>query len=308
MITAEHQQLLAEKSFLARDLAETPETAMLTRRSLQARLQKIEAAIAAMDQAGPAPARARLTFNGLPVVGSHGIFADFGMKAMSSFTEAVAAMAASLSAPLAPMGPIPNRDQNQLLITNTALGSFGFELEEYRPQQLALASDSPVAIALERTRSLLQSTQGNDEELADVASETDQRALEKVRAFLKVLSENDAVCELQYGNDLVRFQDVGQIRLSLARLEADNLHERQEVLDGFFEGSLPNARTFEFKLASDGQIIRGKIAPAVQDVEAINKHLQLRVQIPVTITQVGKGRPRYVLAQLPQWPAAQVAG
>lgn len=213
MITTEHQQLLAEKSFLNRDLAEMPATALLTRRSLEARLRKVEAAIAAMDQAGPAPARARLTFNGLPVVGSHGIFADFGMKAMSSFTEAVAAMAASLSAPLAPlapMGPIPNRDQNQLLITNTALGSFGFELEEYRPQQPAVAMDSPVAIALERTRSLLQSTQGNDEELADVASETDQRALEKVRAFLRVLSENDAVCALQYGDAVVRFQDVGK--------------------------------------------------------------------------------------------------
>lgn len=308
MITTEHQQLLAERSFLNRDLSETPAAAMLTRRSLEARLRHVEAAIATMDLAGPAPARARLTFNGLPVVGSHGIFAEFGMKAMSSFTEAVAAMAASLSAPLALMGPIPNRDQNQLLITNTALGSFGFELEEYRPQQPAVAVDSPVAIALERTRSLLQSTQGNDEELADVASETDQRALEKVRAFLRVLSENDAVCALQYGDAVVRFQDVGQIRQSLARLEADNLHERQEVLPGFFEGSLPNARTFEFKLASDGQVIRGKIAPAVQNVEEINKHLQLRVQIPVTITQVGKGRPRYVLTQLPQWPAAQVGG
>jgi hypothetical protein len=308
MINAEYQQLLAEKSFLNRDLADTPGVAMLTRRSLEARLRKVDAALVAMGTAAPAPACARLTFSGLPVVGSHGIFADFGMKAVNSFTEAVAAIAASLTAPLAPMGPIPNRDQNQLLITNTALGSFGFELEEYRPQQQTVATDSPVAIALERTRSLLQSTQGNDEELADVASETDQRALEKVRAFLKVLDENDAVCALQYGDAVVRFQDVGQIRQSLARLEADNLHERQELLSGFFEGSLPNARTFEFKLATDGQIVRGKIAPAVQNVDEINKHLQVRVQITVTITQVGKGRPRYVLTQLPQWPAALTMG
>jgi hypothetical protein len=305
MITTEYQQLLAEKSFLSRELSETPALAWLTRRSLEARLRNIEAAIAAMDVAGPPPARARLTFSGLPVVGSHGIFADFGMKAMNSFTEAVAAMAASLTAPLASMGPIPNRDQNQLLITNTALGSFGFELEEYRPQQPTVAADSPVAIALERTRSLLQSTQGNDEELADVASDTDQRALEKIRAFLKVLAENDAVCALQYGDEVVRFQDVGQVRQSLARLGADNLHEKQEMLTGFFEGSLPNARTFEFKLASDGQVIRGKIAPPVQNVDEINKHLKTRVSIPVTITQVGNGRPRYVLTQLPQWLDAQ---
>ncbi len=307
MITIEHQQLLAEKSFLDRDLSETPTRALLTRRSLEARLRKVEAAIAAMAQAGTPPARAILTFNGLPVVGSHGIFADFGMKAMNSFTEAVAAMAASLTAPLALKGPIPNRDQNQLLITNTALGSFGFELEEYRPQQLSITADSPVAIALERMRSLLQSTQGSDEELADVASETDQRALEKVRAFLKVLAESEAVCALQYDGAVVRFQDVGQVRQSLARLEADNLHERHETLLGLFEGSLPNARTFEFKLDSDGQIIRGKIAPTVQNVELINKHLQTRVQIPVTITQVGNGRPRYVLTQLPDWPSALTA-
>ena len=304
MITVEHQQLLAEKSFLARDLSETPARALLTRRSLEARLRKVEAAISALGQEGPPPARAILTFNGLPVVGSHGIFADFGMKAMNSFTEAVAAMAASLTAPLASKGPIPNRDQNQLLITNTALGSFGFELEEYRPQQLSITADSPVAIALERTRNFLQSTQGSDEELADMASETDQRALEKVRAFLKVLAESEAVCALQYDGAVVRFQDVSQVRQSLARLEADNLHERHEMLLGFFEGSLPNARTFEFKLGSDGQIIRGKIAPTVQNVEVINKHLQTRVQIPVTITQVGNGRPRYVLTQLPDWPSA----
>jgi hypothetical protein len=37
---------------------------------------------------------------------------------------------ASLAAPLAAMGRIPNRDQHQLLITSTALGSFGFELDE----------------------------------------------------------------------------------------------------------------------------------------------------------------------------------
>ena len=51
----------------------------------------------------PDSGRQSLTFNGLPVIGSHGIFADFGMKAVSSFTDAVATVAASLSAPLAAM-------------------------------------------------------------------------------------------------------------------------------------------------------------------------------------------------------------
>jgi len=51
------------------------------------------------------------------------------MKAVNSFTETVAAMAASLTGPLAAMGPIRDREQHQLLITSTALGSFGLSLK-----------------------------------------------------------------------------------------------------------------------------------------------------------------------------------
>lgn len=301
MNNEDRQHLLAERTFLQRLLAKTPATARLTRMSDEARLRKVEAQLAALPADERIPARARLTFDGVPVIRSHGIFADFGMKAVSSFTEAVASVAASLSAPLAAMGPIPNRDQNQLLITSTAVGSFGFELEEYRAEQLALEEVSPVATALERTQALLQSTLGNDDELADIASETDPRALDKVRTFLKVLADNSAVCALQYGGSGVRFTDVGQVSRSLARLAADNLHESEEQLRGEFVGVLPNSRSFEFRLASDGQIIRGKVAPCVQNVDAINDHLHSAVQIDVTRTQVGNGRPRYLLTQMPQW-------
>lgn len=292
--------LLAERTAVRRMLADTPATAILTRMSDEARLREIEAELAALPADERAPARARLTFNGLPVIGSHGIFADFGMKAVSSFTDAVATVAASLSAPLAAMGPIPNRDQNQLLITNTAVGSFGFELEEYREQKL-LDDESAVAVALERTQSLLQATLGQDDELADIASETDPRALEKVRGFLRVLADAEAICTLQYGDKAMRFADPGQVRRSLDRLAADNLRESQETLEGEFVGVLPVARSFEFKLAGSDEIVRGKISPQVGDVETLNDHLHQRVRVEVMRTQVGNGRPRFLLTQLPQW-------
>jgi hypothetical protein len=297
--------LLAERETVKRMLAETPVTAVLTRMSDEARLRNIEAELAALPADECNSARARLTFNGLPVVGSHGIFADFGMKAVSSFTDAVATVAASLSAPLAAMGPIPNRDQNQLLITSTAVGSFGFELEEYRAPELAQEKgESAVAVALERTQSLLQATLGRDDDLADIASETDPRALDKVRGFLRVLADNDAICALQYGDTAMRFADPGQVKRSLARLAADNLRESQEMLEGEFVGVLPVARTFEFKLAGSDEIARGKISPKVGDVEKLNEHLRNRVRIDVMRTQVGNGRPRFLLTQMPQWVAA----
>ncbi|WP_309266608.1 hypothetical protein [Aeromonas salmonicida] len=305
MNNADRQHLLAERISLQRMLASMPATARLTRMSQEARLRKIEAQLDALPADQRALARAKLTFDGVPVIRSHGIFADFGMKAVSSFTDAVVSIAASLSAPLAAMGPIPNREQHQLLITSTAIGSFGFELEEHRverAEQLALdlENESSVAVALERTQALLQSTLGNDDDLADIASETDPRALEKVRNFLRVLEDNRAVCAFQFGGRGVRFTDVGQVSSSLARLGADNLHESEESLQGEFIGVLPDSRTFEFKLVGEGQVIRGKVSPRVQEVDLINEMLHEAVQIDVTKTQVGNGRPRYLLAQMPQ--------
>lgn len=301
MNTFDRQHLLAEQKFLREQLDGLPTTARLTRMSTEARLKLIEAQLAELPIDEREPARARLTFNGAPVIGSHGIFADFGTRAVSSFTDAVASVAASLAAPLASMGPIPNRDQNQLLITNTAVGSFGFELEEFRGNQLLLDDESPVAIALDRTQALLQSTLGTDEDLADMASETDPRALDKIRGFLKVLVDNSAICALQYKDRGIRFTDVGQVRRSLERLGADNLKESEQTLHGKFIGALPKSRTFEYMLAEHEQIIRGKAASIIQNVDEINQHLHHKVSIKVMVTQVGSGRPRYLLTKMPQW-------
>lgn len=223
------------------------------------------------------------------------------MRAVSSFTEAVASLAASLVAPLAASGPIPNREQYQLLITNTALGSFGFELEEFRGGLLPLEQASQVAQALERTQVLLSSTLGNDEELADAVSETDPRALEKVRGFLQVLADSDAVCTLQWNERSVRFSNVNQVRSSLERLSQDNLQEEERTLAGAFLGVLPKSRAFEFHLAGQDEVIRGKVAAAVQGIEEINRHEQQPVTIRVMETRVGKGKPRYLLLELPDW-------
>ncbi len=52
-----------------------------------------------------------------------------------------------------------------------------------------------------------------------------------------------------------------------------------------------------------GDVIRGKIGPAVGDRDVINKRLHRPVQVNVHATRVGTGSPRYVLLALPTWPA-----
>lgn len=296
----DQHHLLAEKKFLEERLSELPEAARITRISTESRLRTIEQRLAQGVDEGE-PARVRLTFNGRPVIGSRGLFAEFGMKAVASFSEAVSAMAASLMGPLASTGPIPNREQHQLLITSTAIGSFGFELEEYRANRFNFGEETFVAEALERTHNLLQGLIGTDDQLADSASETDPRAMDKVRAFLQTLADAEAICTVQYKDKGFRFTDVGQVRNSLCRLSQDNLHEDEQFFEGEFQGVLPKCRVFEFKIAGEEEVLRGKVGAAIVQAQSLNHHLQKPARIKVMATRVGNGRPRYVLMEGPVW-------
>ena len=189
----EHILLLAERTTLQCLLEDTTPDDVLERSGLEARLEEVQEQLAAAGTLGREPARAKLTFRGRPVIGSYGIFAEFGANATNAFTDAVAKVAAALSGPLAAKGPVPNRQANQMLITSTAVGSFGFELVEHAPEQLDLGDESPVAQALDLARSLLESTLGTDDDLAELAGRTDPRAVDALRSFLDVLASNEAI-------------------------------------------------------------------------------------------------------------------
>ena len=302
MTRNEQIQLLAERAELKRMLARIPAEAVIDRLGLDSRLEEVEGLLGPDPKLEPEPARARVTFRGKPVVGSHGIFADFGMAAMKSFTEVVTAMAAShATGPLKPKGPIPNREEHQLLITDTVPGSFGFEVEEHQDELPLEDGGSSVAVALEKTQAILDRTrESNDDDLADVLSEIDARTLNAVRSFLKVMVEAEASCGLEYRGRMVSFSDPGDVERSLQRLGEENVKETGVGLIGQFLGVLPQHRTFEFQVQDDNRVITGKVGPSIEDAGKLNALLGQPVRISVMETKVGSGRPRYLLTGLPE--------
>ncbi len=294
--------LLAERQTLKDLLSRISKDAVLDRATFDGRLRAVESLIAAQPADTRSPARARLTFRGRPVVDSYGIHADFGMEATKSFADTVALAAAGLDRPLKETGPIPNREQSQLLITSTAIGSFGFELEEYRNQPLLADDDSALAAALNQTQQLLEGSAGTDDELTDAAAGVDPRVLAAVKSFLETLAKNDAVCTLEYRNRITRFQDVAQVRRGAKRLSLDNLREDAETFAGEFQGVLPKRRTFEFKTLG-GEVILGRFGQEIEDPDRVNKHLHQRTTVTLIAVRAGNGRPRYVLKQEPTWIA-----
>lgn len=302
MTRQEQIYLLSERTALERMIAETPEEEIIDLRSLHARLDVVNGELAAHPTLDREPAKARLTFRGKPVIGSYGIFAEFGTTATKGFADAIALLAASVEAPLSPTGPIPNRTRNQLLITRTALGSFGFELEEHREEPLPPEEDSAVALALQKAQELFHgAAKGTDDELAEAANGQDPRALDALRSFLKRLADSEAVCAVKVGEKVFSFSDVGEVRRSLSRLGQENLHEEAKTFRGSFQGVLPKRRTFEFKVAETGEVIGGKIGIAIAEPGVINQHLDQATEVVLVETRAGQARPRYVLDKLPEW-------
>ena len=299
MNTHEYQRLQAERTELGRLLEQIPKGDVIDRMSLQSRLDAVEQMLSSAPSGVREPARAKLTFRGKPIVRSYGIFAEFGAAAVNTFAGAVAAIGASQNGPLGTRGTLPNRDDFRLLITGTALGSFGFELEEAPKDNAMLFPElSLVEMAIEQTKAIIEATIATDDELADAVSEVEPRAIEALRVFLSTMADQEAVCALEFKDTVFRFSDVGQVRRSEERLRQDNIHEVTEWIEGAFQGVLPKRRTFEFKIAATEEIITGKVGADIPDARAINRMLDNATSIEVRVTRVGLGRPRYVLLRL----------
>jgi hypothetical protein len=279
-------------------LAAIPEDNVIDRLSLESRLESAKAALTVSAQ--QFALKARLTFRGQPVFGSHGIAADFGSKAAGAFSDAFAAVAAGLSEGLRYMGPIPNRDENQLLITGTTIGSFGFEFELPAPDPSLFSETDKTREAMVKIEQLFRlSVDGSDDEVAEVIEEVHPRAIKKVYEFLELLVQHKAWCGLEFADRCFRYADYEQIKASCERLKSDNIQEREEAYRGEFQGVLPSARTFEFRVMDQNVIIKGKIDLNIADPDVLNREwLHKPVTVKFNVMQVGQGRPRFTLMTL----------
>ena len=188
----QHISFVAEIRELEELLAAIPEENVIERMSLEARLQAAKDLLATLPQSREAP-KARLTFRGKPVFGSHGISADFGAKAAGAFSDAFAVVAAGLSEGLQHIGPIPNRDRNQLLITGTAIGSFGFEFELPTQPATLFPELQKAEEAMKKIENLFRlAAEGSDDDIAEVIDEIHPRAGKKVFEFLDLLVQQQA--------------------------------------------------------------------------------------------------------------------
>ena len=293
------QAIEAEIHEVERLLTQIPEDAAIDRFSFKQRLDHLRAELAYLQRPGKAPERLRLTFRGAPVSDSRGIHADFSGKVSTAFSDAFSAILAGLNNNLNYMGPIPDRSRHPLLITGTAVGSFGFEIELPVDDDL-FAEYSGADDAIELFRNLLRtSAEGTDDEIAEIVQEIHPRAVKKVVDFLEVQHLNNAWCGIEFRGDYFKYSNLGQLEISENRLREDNINEGNETFRGEFLGILPQSRTFEFQVLNEETILKGKIDREIEEPSVLNRDwLHKLVTATFSVVRVGNGRPKYALKSL----------
>ena len=211
-------------------LAMTPEEAVIDRMSLESEREKIVAKLAGFTPPARWPATAWLTlYDSNHVKGRRNLDVAFALKAVTQYSDAVAAAGASLAGPLPKRGPIPNRDDYRLLVSTVSARAFGFKLEEANPPDGADPTFTERGIG--QIHALLKAmastdgdgenhSNGNGDDYDSAIAATHPRVLADLSVFLQTLVDNDAVCGLARNKgDFFRFWDTAELRRGLSVLQ-----------------------------------------------------------------------------------------
>lgn len=290
--------LKSEEQEVERIIARLPEERWIERASFQGRLESIQTELKGMELPKE-KLTAQLTFRGDPVRSSEAISADFASKVTRFFNDAVTSIAASLNDRLGHMGRIPDKQGNQLYITGTALGSFGFEFELPSKQNSENAPEASTDDALSTLIEVFRvGVSGDDEELGSIVDEIHPRAAAKVFEMLDFMEKEKAYCSLSCGQEQFRFKHLDDLKKAAAAVKSDRIQKGKESFEGELSGSLPDSREFEFKPNDNSNSWKGRIGAEIDDPEKLRPYLFRPIKIELEYVKVGHARPRYTLSQL----------
>ncbi len=293
-----HLYLVGERTALRRMIEETPAEDVIDRGALVARLEEVEEELAAATIDEREPVRVSLTFSGEPVEGSRSIDAQFGGKAVSLFTEAVALTAASFSTgeQLQPGGPIPGARDRRLRIIGAAVGSFGFELELPPPETpLPAGVPDPEAEALAATLTTLSRALAGDEEgLSESLSTIDLRATRKLGEFVTLSLNRRALFSVRFEGRRLVVPDHAATSRAAAALRPDDVKQQTVTFRATLTGLRPSKPDFECTREGGGEVLLGSIDRRA-DIPRIQALLGQSAPFRFRETRVRAAQARYVL-------------
>jgi hypothetical protein len=242
-------------------------------------------------------ARAKLLFDGRPVMGRRGISADFAAGALGRYQDLVStAYASRRRGSLGSKGRIPDRAVSTLYLVDMPRGSVGFALQEITEQPLLVESE--LAGVVSDVGALIEAAAAGDQELVETVADFDPRVITTLNELFSLVHKAEATFRL-VSNDRTYTFDAERIRMAVERTATQPEVAPDLPFVGALRGYLPGARQFEFWDASSGAVIKGRIAGGA-DLDALRGWLDkpgvARMRV-VTVTRgAGKSHAFTLLA------------
>jgi hypothetical protein len=292
--------IAAELSQLRKMLSDIEKTSPLARLGIESRISDLEKQCDSIPVDGIQRARVELTFRGAPVQGTQGVEAQFAGNALEKYDKAIALAAASMSQEVRLDGRIPGREFNKLFVTDRALGSFGFILEEISVRktesgiepELIFDEKSLTSKAVEQTKAIIFACANEDDEkLVEVASQVDRRTISAIRDFLETVGKSNAYFKMRCDDQVTEFKNVESVQTAAERLADDNIIEADIKATGYLF-FLPAKRTFEITPEDGNEVFYGKIDPDMSEDKFKEMGILLGKKAIFTlhVTKVGRVR------------------
>lgn len=262
MVTKVHLDALrSEAASIEGLLSHTHERDILSRISLNHRLESLRQEIADQEAARGTVAGVALIFDGDPVTGSSAIDAEFAGKTLQNYQELISKQVAFSAGMLSARGPVPVEAQEAARMNIKALvhGSFGFVLEETEADQPPMF-DSPVKLAVEQISDLMvdvtaQNLRSFEKRLEDI----DFRVFNTLKKFVSVIYKAGATMRVAEKDREVRF-DLVSLGRAYERLKETDVSQTEEVVVGELLGLIPIQRRFEFRREDNAEVIKGRVS------------------------------------------------
>ncbi|MBB2806350.1 hypothetical protein [Xanthomonas arboricola] len=220
------------------------------------RLEQIKKEISSLELQDPKRASVALYFSGRPVLGTRGIAADFAGRCLENYQDLVSKTFARRElGSLGDRGPIPLRQNTEMMVTGVTHGSFGFILDEMSDQTSIL--DTQLKEVVKEVSLTLEKFSGDSEsEFLEFASEIDQRTVISLRKFFQEMDNSLATVRIVEDIHELNLDSPAVLR-ARKRAESSTIEDETADVPGTSIHVLPEHRTFEFRTLT-GDVLFGK--------------------------------------------------
>ena len=255
----EQERLSAELAAINALLATIPANDYAGRIGLEYRRDELATELAQTQLREDRAAKVVLTFGGQPVVGSAGVEATFVATAIGTFQDIVTkTWSTETTGALSHFGPVRDKGESQLHVTNLVHGSFGFLLEELTVSGEPLF-ESPLKQAADTVADMLGSFgDENEEQFARTMEAINSRVFGSIKNFFNCIHREKATFRLVEGTRDKTFDDAA-VERAWQRIEHSDVTEERDTRSGVLMGIIPFGRRFEFQ-PDDAPLVKGKIS------------------------------------------------